>query len=350
VAVLPISVAALMTPKWVAAHLDTRDGIDRVIVPGHCRGDLSAVAQRVGAPVDRGPEDLRDLPRAFQGERTDHRGLRPPRHRDPRRDQPRSSADDRRPDRAGRALPVGRGRRHRYRLRPLDSMDRRRRGGCGAQSTRLAGLDRQLRPGGGRAGRRGRGGAGPLRQCLEPAPCGRLGRRGRGCGDTGRARDAERPGRDDGVPRCARRPLPDRSRARSDRVRIRLVAGAVSRGAETVSRGRDDDGRRQSHGADGCRFRRCEHVADRLLPGAWDSERAHDRGDQLGQDVGPGDRPGPAADVPCRDASDAAEARGAGARRAPGQCGCRHLAGMLWRRSPRASRMATGGSSPRKEC
>ena len=65
VAVLPISVAALMTPKWVARHLEVPSGIDRVILPGHCRGDLSAIESRAGVPVALGPEDLRDLPRAL---------------------------------------------------------------------------------------------------------------------------------------------------------------------------------------------------------------------------------------------------------------------------------------------
>ena len=63
VAVLPISVAALMTPRWVARHLEVAEGIDRVILPGHCRGDLSAIAEKTRAEVVLGPEDLRDLPR-----------------------------------------------------------------------------------------------------------------------------------------------------------------------------------------------------------------------------------------------------------------------------------------------
>ncbi|MCA1685053.1 MAG: SDR family oxidoreductase [Planctomycetia bacterium] len=67
VAVLPISVAALMTPRWVAHHLKLTGVVDRVILPGHCRGDLSAVEQIAGAPVDLGPEDFRDLPRYFGG-------------------------------------------------------------------------------------------------------------------------------------------------------------------------------------------------------------------------------------------------------------------------------------------
>ena len=66
VAVLPISVAALMPPRWVARHLEVPPGIDRVILPGHCKGDLSPVLARAGGvPVELGPEDLRDLPRHF---------------------------------------------------------------------------------------------------------------------------------------------------------------------------------------------------------------------------------------------------------------------------------------------
>jgi dihydropteroate synthase len=72
ISVLPISVAALMTPKWVGRHLEVPAGIDRVILPGHCRGDLSPVLERtLGIPVELGPEDLRDLPRHFG--QTDHR-------------------------------------------------------------------------------------------------------------------------------------------------------------------------------------------------------------------------------------------------------------------------------------
>jgi dihydropteroate synthase len=65
VAVLPISVAALMTPKWVARHLEIPEGVARVVLPGHCRGDLSAIESKAGVPVALGPEDLRDLPRSL---------------------------------------------------------------------------------------------------------------------------------------------------------------------------------------------------------------------------------------------------------------------------------------------
>jgi dihydropteroate synthase-like protein len=68
VAVLPITVAALMTAPWVARHLTVPPGTDRVLLPGWCAGDLAAVAAVAGAPVERGPKDLRDLP-AFFGRR-----------------------------------------------------------------------------------------------------------------------------------------------------------------------------------------------------------------------------------------------------------------------------------------
>jgi dihydropteroate synthase len=65
VAVLPISVASLMTPAWAARHLESRDDIDRVILPGHCRGDLAPVVAKTGTAVELGPDDLRDLPGHF---------------------------------------------------------------------------------------------------------------------------------------------------------------------------------------------------------------------------------------------------------------------------------------------
>jgi dihydropteroate synthase len=66
IAVLPISVAALMTPRWAARHLDIPSGIDRILLPGHCQGDLAPIQEKAGnLPVELGPEDLRDLPRFF---------------------------------------------------------------------------------------------------------------------------------------------------------------------------------------------------------------------------------------------------------------------------------------------
>lgn len=66
VAVLPISVAALMTPKWAARHLELAEDVDRIVLPGHCRGDLGPIFEKAaGRAVEVGPEDLRDLPGFF---------------------------------------------------------------------------------------------------------------------------------------------------------------------------------------------------------------------------------------------------------------------------------------------
>lgn len=65
VAVLPITVAALMTTNWVARHLAQPVAVDRIVLPGFCRGEVEEVAAVTGAAVDRGPNDLRDLPDYF---------------------------------------------------------------------------------------------------------------------------------------------------------------------------------------------------------------------------------------------------------------------------------------------
>lgn len=67
VAVLGISVAALMHTNWVAAKLRLSDRFDRVILPGWCLGDLDRLEQQFGVPFERGPKDIRDLPRQFGG-------------------------------------------------------------------------------------------------------------------------------------------------------------------------------------------------------------------------------------------------------------------------------------------
>src|SRR5436309_12307488 len=67
IAVLPITVAALLTTAWVARHLQVPAGIDRIMLPGLCSGDLAALAAQLGVPAERGPKDLRDLPEWFGG-------------------------------------------------------------------------------------------------------------------------------------------------------------------------------------------------------------------------------------------------------------------------------------------
>jgi len=65
VAVLPITVAALATTPWIARHLTVPSGIDRVILPGLCQGDLEPM-RALATAVERGPADLRDLPDFFR--------------------------------------------------------------------------------------------------------------------------------------------------------------------------------------------------------------------------------------------------------------------------------------------
>jgi dihydropteroate synthase-like protein len=66
VAVLPITVAALATTPWIARHLRVEAGVDRVILPGLCAGELDALRPLTAAPIERGPADHRDLPEFFR--------------------------------------------------------------------------------------------------------------------------------------------------------------------------------------------------------------------------------------------------------------------------------------------
>ena len=59
--VLPITVAALMTSDWIARRLQVPPDATQVILPGYCQGDLAALTEQLGLPVQRGPRDLRDL-------------------------------------------------------------------------------------------------------------------------------------------------------------------------------------------------------------------------------------------------------------------------------------------------
>ena len=68
-----VSVAALMTTDLIARRLKDVSAFDKVVVPGRCRGDIRALSDQLGKPVERGPEELKDLPQHFgqQAKRTD---------------------------------------------------------------------------------------------------------------------------------------------------------------------------------------------------------------------------------------------------------------------------------------
>lgn len=62
---LGVKVAALMTAEMIGRRLQDSFNADRIVVPGRCRGDLAPLAEKFDIPVERGPEELKDLPNYF---------------------------------------------------------------------------------------------------------------------------------------------------------------------------------------------------------------------------------------------------------------------------------------------
>ena len=65
VAVMKITVAALMTTAWIARFLQVPPDTDLVLIPGLCEGDIELLRERFGVAVEKGPKDLREIPRYF---------------------------------------------------------------------------------------------------------------------------------------------------------------------------------------------------------------------------------------------------------------------------------------------
>jgi dihydropteroate synthase len=65
VAVLKITVAALMTTPWIARFLDVPPGTELVLLPGLVEGETAVLSEKFGVPVEKGPKDLREIPRYF---------------------------------------------------------------------------------------------------------------------------------------------------------------------------------------------------------------------------------------------------------------------------------------------
>lgn len=61
-----LQVAGLMTADMIRRRVPAPVAADRIIVPGRCRGDLEALSLHYGVPVQRGPEELKDLPQFFR--------------------------------------------------------------------------------------------------------------------------------------------------------------------------------------------------------------------------------------------------------------------------------------------
>jgi dihydropteroate synthase len=62
VATMNIKVAALMTTSWIARRLKVPPGVDNIVIPGLCEGEVDTLEQATGLPVRKGPADVRALP------------------------------------------------------------------------------------------------------------------------------------------------------------------------------------------------------------------------------------------------------------------------------------------------
>jgi dihydropteroate synthase-like protein len=60
-----LQVAGLMTADMVRRRVALPVAADRILLPGRCRGDVEGLAAHFGVPVQRGPEELKDLPQFF---------------------------------------------------------------------------------------------------------------------------------------------------------------------------------------------------------------------------------------------------------------------------------------------
>lgn len=62
-----VKVAALMTADLIRRRLQPPVKAGRILLPGRCRVDLAALSAHYGVPVERGPDDINDLPEFFGG-------------------------------------------------------------------------------------------------------------------------------------------------------------------------------------------------------------------------------------------------------------------------------------------
>ncbi|HKT60690.1 MAG TPA: DUF6513 domain-containing protein [Gemmatimonadales bacterium] len=65
IAVMKITVAALMTTPWIARFLEVPPDTDLVLLPGLVEGDTEILRERYGVAVEKGPKDLREIPGYF---------------------------------------------------------------------------------------------------------------------------------------------------------------------------------------------------------------------------------------------------------------------------------------------
>ena len=64
---LGINVAALMTTQIIEKNIGEVKGFNRIIIPGKARGDINQLSSKLNISVERGPDELKDLPIMFGG-------------------------------------------------------------------------------------------------------------------------------------------------------------------------------------------------------------------------------------------------------------------------------------------
>jgi dihydropteroate synthase-like protein len=60
-----VQVAALMTADLIRRRVPAPLQAQRMVVPGRCRGDMEALSAHYSVPVQRGPDEMKDLPQFF---------------------------------------------------------------------------------------------------------------------------------------------------------------------------------------------------------------------------------------------------------------------------------------------
>ena len=65
IGVMPITVAALMTPRWLRRHIDVPQVATHVVLPGYCETGVNELADSIKIPVICGPNDCRALGELF---------------------------------------------------------------------------------------------------------------------------------------------------------------------------------------------------------------------------------------------------------------------------------------------
>ena len=64
---LNVNVAALLTTKMIERRIGDVSNFDKIIIPGKVKGDINVLSKTLNISIERGPEELKDLPVLFGG-------------------------------------------------------------------------------------------------------------------------------------------------------------------------------------------------------------------------------------------------------------------------------------------